>query len=94
MLESKKNSVYNRAIKKWGVPIQIVVAIEELSELQKELTKELRYCEKLDTIAEEMADVEIVLEQLKIIFNNKKVVESYKKHKIKRLEKLINKKDS
>ncbi len=52
---------------------QIVVCIEELGELQKELCKYLRkgYTndELKDNIVEEMADVYIMLEQMKIYFN-------------------------
>ena len=69
--------------------MQIVVAIEELAELQKELTKELRYSKQSDTIAEEMADVEIILEQLKLIFNNADKVKNHKEFKLKRLDKSI-----
>lgn len=50
---------------------QVIVAIEELSELQKELCKSLRNKDKinLDNLIEEIADVEIMLEQMKIYFN-------------------------
>ena len=37
-----KHSVLKRAIEKYGNVLQIVVAIEELSELQKELCKAIR----------------------------------------------------
>lgn len=51
---------------------QIVVAIEEMSELQKELCKLLRH-EDYNTrnIAEEIADVSIMLEQIMITLNIK-----------------------
>jgi hypothetical protein len=50
---------------------QVIVAIEELSELQKELCKSLRNKDKinLDNLIEEIADVEIMLEQIKIYFD-------------------------
>ena len=64
---------------------QVIVAIEELSELQKELCKALRCKVNFDNITEEIADVEIMLEQMKIYFAiNENEVEGMKKLKIKR----------
>lgn len=69
-------------IYKWK---QVIVAIEELSELQKELCKSLRGDTNYDNITEEIADVEIMLEQMKIYFAiNENEVEGMKKLKIKR----------
>ncbi len=60
---------YKTAIEKFGREAQMIVAIEELSELQKELTKALRNKAKISAIIEEMADVYIMLEQLFWIFD-------------------------
>lgn len=60
-----------KSIEKFGADMQIIVAIEELSELQKALTKYLRKsvcAEVIANIHEEMVDVEIMLAQLKVIF--------------------------
>ena len=49
---------------------QIVVAIEEMSELQKELCKVLRHEDyNMRNIEEEIADVSIMLEQLMVAMN-------------------------
>lgn len=48
---------------------QVVVAIEELSELQKELCKALRDKPNKDNIIEEMADCIIMLNQMQLYFN-------------------------
>ena len=61
--------ILRRAIEKYGEPIQTIVAIEECAELQKELTKALRGKPNSDHLAEEMADVQIMLWQLCCIFN-------------------------
>lgn len=64
---------------------QIIIAIEELSELQKELCKALRNNANYDNIVEEIADVEIMLEQMKIYFEIKEYeIEEMKKLKIER----------
>ena len=47
---------------------QAIVAIEELSELQKELCKMVRGLGDHAHLSEEMADVYVMLEQLKIIY--------------------------
>lgn len=66
---------------------QMIVAIEELSELQKELTKALR--NKIDRVAilEEYVDVMIILEQIKILYKlNDKDINLMKKIKLDRLQ--------
>lgn len=49
--------------------IQEIIWVEELSELQKEITKSLRGKLRKDCMEEELADVLICLEQLKIKYN-------------------------
>lgn len=60
--------IIERAIKKYGTDSQLNVAIEELSELTKEICKHKRNSSNRERIIEEIADVEIMLEQLKLIF--------------------------
>lgn len=47
---------------------QIIICIEEMSELTKELCKNLRGHYNLDKIYEEMADVYITLTQMQLLF--------------------------
>jgi hypothetical protein len=89
------NDILNKAIETYGEHSQIDKAIEEMAELTKALLK-LRYCEKdferqivQDAVSEEMADVEIMLTQLHMIFGNTKKVEEYQIKKIKRLERRL-----
>ncbi|MSS42447.1 hypothetical protein FYJ27_01675 [Anaerosalibacter bizertensis] len=79
-----KKEIYIQALRNWGY-LQKVVAIEEMTELQKELSKNMRGEENELYIAEEIADVEIMLEQMKILFNIDEDVEEMKEYKIKRL---------
>lgn len=86
--------IEREAVKTFGKISQIDKFIEEASELTKALLKE-RYKEgslkpeENIHIAEEMADVEIMLEQLKIIFNNADRVDGWKESKLERLERRI-----
>ena len=78
--------IYKQLIDKFGKKAQVIVAIEELSELQKELCKYLRGDAGIRKISEEMADVEIMLEQLKIIFENEHPINIEKNYKINRIK--------
>ena len=60
-------STLERAIKTYGKDMQLNVAIEELSELIKEICKHKRGADNREAIIEEMADCYIMLEQIKII---------------------------
>ena len=55
-------------IAKYG-KLQLVIAIEEMSELTKEISKDLRGKGKRENIVEEMADVQLMLDELKEYYN-------------------------
>ena len=61
--------VYTDALKTFGAEIQLVVALEELSEVQKEICKALRGEIHPAALAEEVADATIMLEQVRLIFS-------------------------
>ena len=54
---------------KWGKPIQLIMVMEEASELIKEISKYFRDENNRENIIEEVSDVYVMLEQMKIIFN-------------------------
>ena len=58
-----------KAIATYGVDMQLTVAVEEFSELIKEICKLKRGNNNIEGIAEEMADCYIMLKQLEIIFD-------------------------
>ncbi|MDH5570394.1 MAG: hypothetical protein OEY89_01435 [Gammaproteobacteria bacterium] len=76
---------------KYGSRAQIIKAIEELAELQVVLAKFLNFDEDLDAISEEVADVEIMTAQLKMMFDFDKEVNEWKIHKIERMITRLNK---
>ena len=81
--------LYKKLILKYGKEAQIIVAIEELSELQKELTKWLRGKGNICDVAEEIADVQIMLEQLEFMYACSKMIHKTKIDKLKRIKKLV-----
>lgn len=94
--EKKENkSIEKMAIEKYGKELQTVVAIEELSELIKELTKNIRGKNNHDAIVEEIADVYIMLDQV-MMMNDiclNEVVEKMNE-KLNRLKERMNADDS
>lgn len=66
-------AVYEAAVRRFGDHAQILIAVEKMAELTKAPLKYIRYGgtrEVLDSIAEERADVEIMLNQLHVIFGD------------------------
>ena len=81
----EKEEIYLKLIQKFGVENQCVVAVEELSELQKEVCKMLRKIGNVHNLAEEIADVQIILEQLVLIYNCESEVVLLKQQKLQRV---------
>lgn len=76
-----------RALKTWGKEPQMLQVIEEMSELTKEILKNInRHKDNVAEIIEETADVEIMLEQLKCCYDIHNQVEEYKKQKLKKID--------
>lgn len=82
---AERVAVYEKAIARNGILLQAIVALEELSEAQKEICKLLREEGNLDHLAEEVADATIMLEQLRIMFDINDKVCSYMDAKVERL---------
>lgn len=81
--------IFGKAIDTWSVEKQITMVFEEMSELQKELCKRLRGKDNMNAIAEEIADVEIMLDQMKIVFNIGSLVDVRRGEKVTRLAKRL-----
>lgn len=81
--------VYTNALIAYGDRMQMIVALEELSECSKEICKVLRGGEDFRHLAEEIADATIMLEQVRLMFNINDVVCDQMDRKILRLEQRI-----
>ena len=66
---NERKVLYKKTIEEFGRDIQIVIAIEEMSELTKELTKVIRGYDRRNKLIEEIGDVKIMLETIEIIFD-------------------------
>lgn len=81
----RTRDIYTAAVKKFGKEHQLVLCMEEMAELTKELSKNMRGSKNITNISEEIADVEIMLEQLRVIFGNRSEVDTIKAEKLLRL---------
>lgn len=81
--------VYTNALIAFGDRAQMIVALEELSECQKEICKVLRGGEDFQHLAEEIADATIMLEQLRLMFNLNGTVCEQMDRKVERLNQRI-----
>ena len=86
-----RRALLEHAIRLYGEPAQMDMAVEEMAELTKALCKVKRVsCAAeakavLENVVEEMADVQIMLDQLRIIFGRSTAeVEEYKLERLKK----------
>lgn len=89
----KKTSIHAKAIDRWGEDIQMVVAVEECSELIKAITKIQREGAtrgRLLDLVDEMADVQLSINCLAQMFDVKDDLKTRLKEKYVRLEDRIN----
>lgn len=85
----KNRELYSLAISTYGPEAQTVMVFEEMAELQKELCKHARGTDNREAIAEEIADVQIMLEQMIELHGCADAVLCYKRHKLERLAERI-----
>ena len=81
-------NIYEEAIKEYGDTSQIGMMVEEASELILALRHFDRGRNTFKNVCEEIADVEIMCAQMRIIFGNE-IVEDCKSKKLKRLQKRL-----
>lgn len=89
MSAQEGDEICRAALEAFGAEAQMVMAIEEMSELTKELCKHRRGRDNVETIAEEITDVEIMLRQMVILFDCKETVDKYRQYKLERLARRV-----
>ena len=91
MTTEERRALLDRAITTYGAPAQMDMAVEEMAELTKALCKIKRAqagCEvtaAIGNVIEEMADVQIMLDQMKLIHDDGKATDEYRDAKLLRL---------
>ena len=99
-MTSSDSVICRKAVETFGVEIQQIVAMEELGELIQAISKIARWecsqsedleilLEYIDNLAEEIADVEIMLEQLKQCHGCHIQVNDHKRKKLDKLKSMV-----
>jgi len=84
-------TVCSDALHTFGLTAQTIKAIEELAELQVEIAKTLNLNHRKDCFRDEIADVEILIQQMKMAyFPTWESLQAYEEHKMFKLESLEN----
>lgn len=84
--KAAEDSALKATIERYGENMQMVVLLEEMSELEKEICKRWRGENNHFRIAEEAADVRIMLRQLEMILHDSGEVRMFERGKIERLK--------
>ena len=77
------------AMSTYGPTLQKIVCLEEMSELTKEISKDIRGKGNLKNIVEELADVEIMVEQMIRYYDVNDSVRGAKDSKLERLRRRL-----
>jgi hypothetical protein len=89
-----KPVIFAEIVEKWGRVAQMIMTLEETAELQKEVCKILRgdySSSRMDSLATEIADVELMCQQLKFMFSLESKVEIEMDYKLERVIKRLHK---
>jgi NTP pyrophosphatase (non-canonical NTP hydrolase) len=89
MNQKEKEFLFSCAVNAWGVDAQLLMGVEECTELAHAILKYLRNPDKFPQVIEEIADVELMLEQLHLMFPIRIEVDAVKEQKLDRLIKLL-----
>ena len=100
MMTTSDSVICRKAVETFGVEIQQIVAMEELGELIQAISKIARWeCSQsedletlfkyIDNLSEEIADVEIILEQLKQCHGCHIQVNDHKRKKLDKLKSMV-----
>jgi NTP pyrophosphatase (non-canonical NTP hydrolase) len=85
---SMKKDLFKQCYDLWGENSQLNQTIEECSELIKAITKWNRGIGTKEQMAEEVADVELMCQELRFILGDK-LVNKYRRAKIKHVKELL-----
>lgn len=94
MDEVNEQKILAAALDRYGADAQTLMLFEEMSELQKELCKKARGRCNLDQIAEEIADVQIMLDQMILLHGCRDKVSQYRQFKLLRLATRLEEEDA
>lgn len=86
-------NIYEATIQKWGRQSQMDMAVEECAEFIKAVNKFKRNAaaSTLSDLCSEVADVEIMMEQMRVMLQKDGLIDKVKAEKLERLQNLLSK---
>lgn len=85
-MTEKERDIFQKALDTWGGDAQSLCLLEEMAELQDALCKHKRGRRTTADIAEEIADVGIMLDQMKLYFHIEEETQAQRARKTARIE--------
>lgn len=83
-------NIYEESVKLWGESFQLLMVIEECSELINAICKLYRNRVTTTDVIEEGVDVQLMINQLKVMLKDDETWNAKMKEKVARLEERIN----
>ena len=90
----ENEQLYRAALNTWGAEAQTKMVFEEIGEFMDALCKYTRGRVPAGHVAEEIADVQIMLEQMTVLFEVESRVQEYREYKLARLAERLQKAES
>jgi len=87
----EEKTIYQEALRQWGQDAQEDMILEEMAELTKAILKyrRKRIPRYQNKVIEELVDVAIMLEQMKIIYDYDGIFNEMKERKLKRVADML-----
>ena len=87
--KEKQREICKKAVRTFGENAQCIKAMEECGEMVHALARKvLDQDPDLDNICEEIADVEILMEQMRVVFGDA-FIDKWKQNKLEKLNKVV-----
>lgn len=81
-----EQEVFRAALDKWGAEHQTMKLFGEIAELEEAICKHLDGRDTTEHVAEEIADVQIMLEQMTVLHGCEEAVKEYRRSKVECLK--------
>lgn len=89
IIDTQDIPLFRQTIQKWGIGLQVTKGIEECAELIYALCQAQQGQTSRENLADEIADVRIMLSQIIVAFNLEEAVDKRIEYKLKRLEVML-----
>ena len=87
-MKTAEEKLFRLSISRWGKNLQRIMVMEECAELTQAVAKDIRdgeFDRNNQKVCEELADVGIMLDQMKLMYNEE-IIKTWRINKLKRLE--------